>query len=390
MGYRIGSIDIFRGFCIFLMFSVHFAMWWLSPDVYMNYFHYIYRPFGRPIAKGTGFILVSGASIALSYSNKMSNFHEKSEEKINILKNSSYIRAVLLFVIALGINLLLMTVDQNANIYDMWIVLTMSICLFFTWPLMKMSVKARMFLGIGCLIFNFFFHNFMINISTTSSFTMLLMDFFYPADPQQNPIIPFFPFFVFGTVLGSILSKIDFEKKDDMKEFLNIFTFPVLIISIGALIFGFLFQFPNYHIGNTTSFVIYSLGLTTLILSVLITIEKFSKRNFNTKYNPLFYFSYYSLTLFIFNYLFYPFTIIWNLDPITYWIVFSVFIVFLIVFLIFMYNKVAGLFSLKYFVSVMGDYISFKLVERKSISKPEAFQNLVAKLKTNIIPKNRY
>ncbi|TFF85514.1 MAG: DUF1624 domain-containing protein, partial [Promethearchaeota archaeon] len=291
MGNRIGSIDIFRGLCIFIMFLSHLGIWWLSTEGYTFLSNWIWLPIARPIAKGSGFILISGVSVALSYSKKVLNHQDKFNEETRVWRNNSFIRAIILFIIAILINLMITSFDKTAKIFDWWILITLSISLFFAWPIMRLSLKFRIVLGISWLIFNFTIQNILMNYSHLSSMLDFLKDFFYPSDAGQNSILPYFSFFIFGTVLGSLLARINFEKKANVKDFIKNFTTPLILSAIAAMIFGILFQYPNFQIANTTSFIIFALGLDTLILVGLITIEKNSRRDFNSKKNPLFYYS---------------------------------------------------------------------------------------------------
>ncbi|MBD3213342.1 MAG: DUF1624 domain-containing protein, partial [Candidatus Lokiarchaeota archaeon] len=365
MGNRVTSIDLFRGFCIFIMFLSHLGRWWISGEDYEIFFILVWRPFGRPIAKGSGFILISGVSVALSYSKNIVHPRNIFDIEARIWRGKSYIRAILLFIIAILINLLIMSFDPTAKIYDWWILVPLSICLFCTWPLMKLSLKTRIILGSGWILLNHYFKIIIMNFKNFSNTTQFLAEFFYPMEPGQNSILVFFPFFIFGTVLGSILSKIDFNRTDNIREFYRTFTIPLLLISSGAILLGVLFQFPLFIEANTTSFVIFALGLDLLILCVLITIEKTSQINFNSKYSPLFYYSYYSLTLFAFHYIFYPFAYIWSLDILSFWFVYTIALIPFTLFLVLMRKKVAGLFSIKYIVNLVGEYMSMKIVENK-------------------------
>jgi len=385
MGNRIGSIDIFRGLCIFIMFLSHLGIWWLSAEGYTFLSNWIWLPIARPIAKGSGFILVSGVSVALSYSKKIVDHRETYSKEAKTWRNNSFIRAIILFIIAILVNLLITSFDKTAKIFDWWILITLSICLFFTWPLMKLSLKSRIIFGISWLIFNFSLQQILMNYGHMLGMLEFLSDFFYPSDAGQNSIIPYFTFFIFGTVLGSLLANINFEKKANINDFLRTFTLPVILPAVGAIIFGLLFQFPNFQVANTTSFIIFALGLDTLILCVLITLEKNSNRDFNSKNNPLFYYSYYSLTLYALHYIFYPFGFLWSLDFMSFCVIFSIVLIPFTLFLVFMYKKVAGLFSIKYVVGVMSEFITVKIDEIKFKSEPKAFKNLISKLKINVV-----
>jgi uncharacterized membrane protein len=382
MTKRIGSVDFFRGFCMFLMFLGHLSGWLMSPQAFEIQYIVIWVPL-EPIAKGTGFILVSGVSVALSISKKTNLYDDLYEEKARIVRNNSYIRALLLFVIALFINVIMMFMYPGAKILDWWVLLTLSVCLLFAWPLMKLNVKNRIIFGIGLLVFNYIFFQILLYYEPSLNILAFLRDFLYSIDTRQNPFLSFFPFFIFGTVIGTYLKNIDFSRNDNMEDFIRKFSIPLVISSAISIIFGILFKYPAFLVTNSFSYIIYAIGLNSMILTLLITLDKFTNINFNSEYNPLFYFSYYSFTFYLLHYVF----MLIAIPALSYWVFWAVFIVlfFAMTFLFYvMYRAIAGLFSLKYLISLSGEYLTLKIEEKYHNKKTMAFDNLVGKLKLNI------
>ncbi|MFO7794639.1 MAG: heparan-alpha-glucosaminide N-acetyltransferase domain-containing protein [Promethearchaeati archaeon] len=382
MGSRIGSIDIFRGLCIFLMLFGHIGIWWLSSTDLIVFEQYI-LPFIKPIGKAAGFLFVSGSSLTLSYSKKFIDYYDSHVEKKRILRNTYYLRAFILFILAISINLGLTLITSGAKIYDWWILFTISFCLFLSWPLMKLSKSKRIAIGITLLIFNLIFQNILKFTSELSPISNFLLDFLFPSDTRQNPIISFFPFFLFGTVFGSFLTDIDFEDTTNTTKFLKKFSAPLLLISGFTIVFSIFLQFPKFLSVNSFSWILYSLGLNTFLLSLLITIEKISKINFNSKYNILFYFSYYSLTLYLLNYVFMLTSFI-KLDFMQFLFLFSLVFSMLFLSMKFIFNNIKGLFSLKYVMSVLSEFLSLKFEELFYKKHKSAFRDFIIKLKFNI------
>ncbi|MBD3213341.1 MAG: hypothetical protein GF311_12095 [Candidatus Lokiarchaeota archaeon] len=388
MSKRLGSVDFFRGFCMFLMLLGHLSLWWMTPIDFRFQELTLWIPL-EPIAKGTGFILISGTSIALSFSKKKTDYSDLYKEDFRILRNSSYIRAGLLFIVAFLMNFAMIFIYPNSKIFDWWILFTLSICLFFSWPLMKLSIKQRILIGLTLLVFNYFFYQLLLFYTPFSEFCASLMEFFFPSDTRQNPILSFFPFFLFGTVIGSYIKDVNVEKTENAKDFLKRITLPLALPSIVAIIFGVLFKFPTFLVSNSYSYIIYALGLNTLLITILLTIEKFKDFNWNSKYNPLFYLSFYSLTFYMLHYIFLLFAGIINLSYWVFWGVFWVIVVLFTIFFSLMYRLIAGLFSLKYLVSVAGEYLSLKIEEFFYNKKTNAYENLITKLKFNILPSRK-
>ena len=65
---RLKSIDIFRGLCMGWMFLGHLIDWWIKPE--FNWLESLTFSIFDPIG-ASGFLFISGVSIALSYRNRM-------------------------------------------------------------------------------------------------------------------------------------------------------------------------------------------------------------------------------------------------------------------------------------------------------------------------------
>ncbi|TXT64577.1 MAG: putative Acyltransferase family protein [Promethearchaeota archaeon] len=380
MSKRIGSIDFFRGFCMFLMLIGHIALWLVVPaDFRAQEFIWIAL---EPIAKGTGFILISGTSIALSLSGKSGGFENADKETKRLMRNTAYLRALLLLCVALIFNVGLLFTNPEAKIYDWWILFTLSICLMFTWPLMKLTINSRLIIGVMLLVFDYFFFQYLNANLNNSPIYADLMEFFFPSDTRQNPILSFFPFYLFGTIIGSLLTEVNFYE-GSTEDFVRKVTLPVGLPSVGFLIFGILFNFPGFLVTNSFSYIIYAIGLNSLLVTVLLTIDKITNFNFNSKYSPLFYYSFYSLTFYLLHYIimFFPPNI---LNGITFWIVVVILNVVLMFIFNLIYRKIKGLFSLKYLVSAGGLYFAIKIEEKFYNITTYADISFIDRLKMNI------
>ncbi|MBD3215304.1 MAG: hypothetical protein GF311_22035 [Candidatus Lokiarchaeota archaeon] len=385
MGKRLGSVDFFRGFCMFLMFLGHLSIWWMDPIAFRIQELTLWIPL-EPFAKGGGFILISGTSLALSFSKQKIDYRDPNKTNIRIIRNTSYIRGFLLFLVALAMNFGLLFNNPDGKIYDWWILFTLSICLILSWPLMRLSLNLRIVLGISLLIFNYFFYQILI---TNLDIPLIpeILEFIYPSDARQNPILLFFPFFLFGTVLGTHLSEKGIGDNWSFDEFFKKIVLPFTIPSIMAILFGVLFEFPNFLITNSFSYIIYALGLNTMIITILLTLEKTKTFNFKSKYNPLFYFSFYSLTFYLMHYSFMIFGEIMFLDYFSFWIVFFIMLLLVTVFFKIMFRTIGLLFSLKYFLSITGEYLSLKIEESFYNRDINATESFIKKLKITISPK---
>ena len=164
---RLKSIDIFRGICMGWMFLGHLLDWWLKAEYFSlkNFTHSILDPIGA-----SGFLFISGVSIAISY-----------------------------------------------RIWTWFVLMTAAFSLLITWPLFKLSKKTRIFICFSIWIINQFIYNF---LSPHQGLTTLQGVFYHILynDLSQDTLLNFFPFFLFGTVVGDVLYEINFNKKTTTKK----------------------------------------------------------------------------------------------------------------------------------------------------------------------------
>ncbi|NHJ24769.1 MAG: hypothetical protein EAX89_09355, partial [Candidatus Lokiarchaeota archaeon] len=70
-------------------------------------------------------------------------------------------------------------------------------------------------------------------------------------------------------------------------------------IGIVILVFGLIFQFPSFLYFNSISSILYSIGIIVVALAVLIIIEIFEYFKPKKSYKYLYFYSYYSFTIFL-------------------------------------------------------------------------------------------
>ena len=106
---RILSIDMIRGFCIFLMVLGHLLDWWIiQSDYWLITFLF---SFLASIA-ATGFLFISGFSAAMAYKSRVRKAATSSDINLTQARNIYILRALLLLaigflyntVVALGVS----------------------------------------------------------------------------------------------------------------------------------------------------------------------------------------------------------------------------------------------------------------------------------------------
>jgi len=349
---RLKSLDSFRGLAMLYMIVGHMITWWPVPElklILMSSYASILSTLGA-----VGFTFISGISTMISYRDRLIKIDKVEIYSLSRLKYEYLFRAVFIIILGLIYNMFvaIMYMDPS-QIWAWFILLTLGVCLLMSWPLLKTSKEFRLILGILIWIINQIFLTLLTPFKGQFNPYGILYYFLY--NPiEQNIILSFFPFFLIGTVIGDIIYDFslidnDLEKRKAVKSKL---LFPSLLIGAILITVGFYFLSPYLFTETILSiksnlwWLIYSLGIEVILISVFITIDIYELFKPKKSYKFLYYFSYYSLTVFLLqniNYFFFYQSL--NLFNIWFFILITVIIYGL--FLRFSYKKWGSKLSLK-------------------------------------------
>ena len=327
---RFKSIDVFRGMCMSWMFLGHLIDWWIKEEFYwiQGVTVSIIDPIGA-----SGFLFISGVSIALSYRNRINKVEVLKVISYSRVKRSYYLRASFLLIIALIYNLAIAIAMPNLSwIWTWFLLMTAAFSLLISWPLFKVSKKFRIVIGFSIWFISQFMYAIFVPFQNQENLQGVLYHIFYN-DISQDPLLIFFPFFLFGTTVGDIINDLNKNKNlvHRRKLFKQKMLFPICGTSLLLISFGILFCFPNFLIRSSFSWLIYTLGIDLMILLILITLEEYNIFKTKKNYRVFFYFSYYSFTVYLgHNFLYFIFYR--SLDLVQIWIAsFLTFVIFSLV-----------------------------------------------------------
>jgi hypothetical protein len=348
---RFKSIDIFRGLGMVYIMVGHMIDWWSQPID--NWLFYVYVSLFSALG-AAGFVFISGVSTKISYRNRLEKTNNSKEHKIKTIRKEYYIRALLILGLGIAYNLIVAIGFFDLTIIWKWfIILTVAGCLFLAWPVLRASKLARILIGLFLWVVNVFLFNILLPFEAQGNVQGILFYIFYNSK-DQNPILSFFTFFLIGTILGDIIYDFSFieDQTERKKVFKKKIAFPISIIGALLISFGILFLYPDLFtiriltIKTNFWWLIYTIGLDLIIILVFLAIEVYGFFNTKKSYRFLFYFSYYSLTLFLLQNL--NFILFYDLlNRYNIWFFIIVTVILYGIFLRFMYMKLERKFSLK-------------------------------------------
>ncbi len=353
---RIKTIDVLRGTSILYMLVGHLLEWWIIPADFWAYvlLRILFEPIGS-----SAFIFISGVSTSISYRKRMRVADPLNIGELKKIKHEYLFRGFLLFLIGIIYNLVVaLAID---TLYDTWkyfVLVTIGLALMISWPLLKTSKLFRCTLGIAIWASDYFILGFLMPFQGQSNVYGILFHFLFNS-LDVDPLLFFFTFFIVGTVIGDILDESLKEDRATMNEtyIKNKLLLPSLLSGSILIVFGTLFQFPTFLQHRTFPWFFYAMGVILIGFSSLLTLEIYHKIYKKQKKGILFYFSYYSLTLYLgHNVLFFLFPE--QLNFVNYLLITSIIVILLGIALKYAYQKVGNKISLKYLINVMSSELA--------------------------------
>jgi len=368
MMIRLKSIDTFRGIAVMAMLWLHLTEWWLSEDS----ISFIYVPlFVTQYGFWVSYQFISGVSRYLFY--KTGGLGEKSSERIDYkkIKREFLVRGIFLLVVALLYNSVFAIVSSDpSEIWSWFFLFALAVSLIMVTPLLNTSKKTRFYLGIVFLVLNYIILSFLQDFKNQANlFGILYHLLYYPVG--LHPILSTFAVFLFGTVVGDVIYEIYYKevKKSRLALLKKRLILPSILI--GGILIAFIFLVNSFLFLNLPTFygVVSTIGISLILFSLFILAEEYELIKTKKNYKFIFYFSYYSLTIYLVHNLLY-FLFFEMLDALA-----SLFYIVLVIFLMGLflksiYPKLGAAFSLKKIISE----VSYKLVMK--IEEPKVLDEL--------------
>lgn len=354
----------------------HMLQFWIRPeDFWLKYWLYAFlAPIGA-----TGFLFISGVSSTLAYKSNLQN------QKLlpQTMRNAYLLRAFFILVIALFFNLGVSLVFNGGNLADIWCwnaLQTIAISLLMAWPFLKTSKLLRLSVGILAILLN------QVLLTTLTPFigqsNLLGISYHILFNKIDDYVIlNYFGVVLLGSVMGDYLYDLKNGNHVNKKEslFQNKAVIYSLLIGLSIAIFGILLAFPNFIIFNSLSSSFYALGIVIAFLAVNIIIEILEVIKTKKSYRFLYFYSYYSFTIFLgHNVLLILF--IGQLNA--YWSIWVAVIVFNIIITWLLktaHNKLGIKVSVKAGISILSGYLALK-IEQRGLEKVKEVESIKKKM----------
>lgn len=366
---RLKSIDNFRGIAVIAMMWLHLNDWWLSDES----ISFIYVPLlVTQYAFLVSYQFISGISRYLFY--KTGGSRKEPSETINNrkIKREFLMRGLFLLFIALLYNTVVaISTSKPYEIWSWFILLALAFSLIFIIPLLDTSKKTRCFLGVVFLVLNFTILSFLQDFKgQTNLFGFLYHLLYYPVG--LHPILSSFAVFLIGTVVGEVIYEIYYKEEKESRLSLLKKRLITPSILIGGLLVTFIFVVNSFLFLNLPSFygIISTIGISLILFSLFILVEEYEIIKTKRNYKFIFYFSYYSLTIYLaHNLLFFLF--FERLDALTSSFCIVIVIVLIGLSLKLIYPKLGAYISIKKMISYFSYRVVRKIEETKVLDEIE-------------------
>lgn len=302
---RVRSIDSYRGFCIINIMMSHLIGGWIIFDqLWLNSIYFA----TLDVFGACAFIFISGISISMFYNKKMKSptIVDITNEK-KLFRNEYLIRGFIILIMSFIAMFSQAIFFSDLSWFWNWDILhSLAIAQLLGYLFLKTSKKVRMITGIYLLILNYFMFNLLASHNGEFNLFGGLFFFFYNKKMiVNNPLLPSLAIFLIGTVIGEIFH--DIKQVNDINErrrmVKNRILYPSIICSSILMLIGIHFKFPSFLANRSESWYFYTLGVNILVISLLFTMEEFNVFKNKKDYKFFYYFSFYSLTIYIFHYL---------------------------------------------------------------------------------------
>jgi hypothetical protein len=345
------------------MVWVHLCDWWLrEEDIW---FSNAVVPILRLIF-GPGFLLLAGISITLSYRRSLIKITIKDNFNFDIVKREYFFRATFILIVALGYNSVVAI--KYINPLDLWkwfMLLTMSISLLITWPLLKTSIYLRLAVALIIWVLNYFVFNYLLPYKGQTNLNGIIYYILY----NSIDVIPFphyFSFLLIGSIIGEVIFEVYLIEDQEERKLLlkKKIIVPSLLLGLSLIIISVIFDSQLSLKRTSVIWILFAMGINLILMSVFLGFEDFKLRINKRRFKFLFYYSYYSLTIYLIHNISY-FFFLNQLNLFQFWIFVALYCIIFGFVLLLIHHKYGPKFSIKVQISRLSSALAKRLEKIK-------------------------
>ena len=374
---RVKTFDILRGISILLMLITHGFLYWLDPkDAYiLIIFRFISNTF-----LVNGFIFVSGLGFGFSWNHQIENGTLKKE-----IYRRSLIRTFIIIILSSIYNIVAVPINDYGwnNIWYWYILQTIAFSRLFGLVLIKIPKRIRFLFLLTLIILTPILLNWLQMTKDLNNMANIIY-FILFNQINANSILIFLPFFLIGTIFGQEIFELHVSKDSTKNMLIKWLCLGFIMLLVGIIIGSLQYsdselgtyyiqklnRNPNWNVHTLPLFLIrgsyawciYSIGWEILILVIVFYIVEVKRKNkglrLEEKSNLLVLFGKYSLSIYLYHYLF--FIIQLECSPVFIGIPIILLILTVWLFVNFLNRCEDGTYSIEYLISFIVKQVKLK------------------------------
>ncbi len=296
---RLKSVDTFRGIIMAQMIWAHLIGWWILKS--QGWIAGLTIPFIDRGMAGGGFLFISGLSTSLFVKSRF-----ESGKEYRRVKREYFIRSSFILGLSSLYNLAVTYGTDITWIWSWFMLQTIAVSLFMSWPLLKTSKTLRIIIALGIWVINIYILDFLSPYEgQLSIYGVVFHILFNPL--ELDPILAVFCFFLVGTVVGDVIfDAYQIEDQERKQKYIkNNIVIPLYIIGVILLIAGIILGFPgivydsSIYAPTQIGWVAAVFGIDIIVFVLLFTFQDYKDSNREKNFRFFSYFSYYSLTIYL-------------------------------------------------------------------------------------------
>ncbi|MFX0187079.1 MAG: hypothetical protein ACFE8A_05020 [Candidatus Hodarchaeota archaeon] len=305
--------------------------------------------------------MISGISLIIWYRNASAKAKELDNYSPSIMKKEYYFRSLILLIIAVIYNAVVAIVALDPTWLWAWFILfALAFSMLMSYPFFRTSKLFRIIYAFIIIIINQIIITILWPFEGQLNIYGILFYFLYN-NLLLDPVLSSYAFYILGTVFGDLLFEVfQIENITERRLALrNKIVIPSLIIGLVLIISASIFIAELFFMDYPFAWVPFSISAIIIAVSILLTFEVYGYFDTKKSYKFSYYFSYYSLTVYLGHNLIF-FIFYRQLNLFYFWIAFIITAILIGLALRSIHKRWRSKFSLKVQMGKMAIFLALK------------------------------